>query len=423
MAPIMLQHPDNENRVVELVRSAIARQDVTRVAFVVAWIQTRAMDEIKEPIRHAAIAKKEIVLIFGDNPQARFHDKPALETLLDLQSRYPNITILRHRAGALFHPKLYYVAGKNDAPANIIIGSANLTGSGLGVNQNRNLNNVEMVVHGNLALDSQDRVDVEREIEFLIKSERSTALDEDWVEKYKQMKTFDKKKKLSLWEKIVKWVKNKFGRNKKSLAKLKGSKTSISNKKRDSKSSPTNYLSSPSEVIDDTSVDDVRINSMTLQGLVNRIEMEVSDESSANYVITRMRERSHGDGNNSSKYLGIVPLTAYFLLEMDDSERRELLEEIRRNTTFSCSDSESWRNIRNSMPSNIKELFRDFVRRSTIQTESIYRIRGGERTVEQIRNVFCDTWGGNTPRAVPPEPRWTLYLIAHRIWNPDVDSA
>ena len=85
MAPIMLQHPDNENRVVELVRGAIARQDVTRVVFVVAWIQTKAMDEIKEPIRHAAIAKKDIILIFGDNPQARFHDKPALETLLDFQ--------------------------------------------------------------------------------------------------------------------------------------------------------------------------------------------------------------------------------------------------------------------------------------------------------------------------------------------------
>ena len=60
MAPVMLQHPDNENRIVELVRSAIAREDVSRIVFIVAWIQTKAMDALREPIRHAAIAKKKL---------------------------------------------------------------------------------------------------------------------------------------------------------------------------------------------------------------------------------------------------------------------------------------------------------------------------------------------------------------------------
>ena len=47
---VMLQHPDNENRIVELVRSAIAREDVSRIVFIVAWIQTKAMDALRETI-------------------------------------------------------------------------------------------------------------------------------------------------------------------------------------------------------------------------------------------------------------------------------------------------------------------------------------------------------------------------------------
>ena len=55
----------------------------------------------------------------------------------------------------------------------------------------------------------------------------------------------------------------------------------------------------------DTSGEVVTINQMSLQDLVSQIEIEVSNESSNNWVVTRMRERSHGDGNNSAKYLSL----------------------------------------------------------------------------------------------------------------------
>ena len=80
-----------------------------------------------------------------------------------------------------------------------------------------------------------------------------------------------------------------------------------------SKSLPT------SEESLDTSGEVVTINQMSLQDLVSQIEIEVSNESSNNWVESRMwMERSHGDGNNSAKYLSIVPLTAHFLLHMDE---------------------------------------------------------------------------------------------------------
>ena len=414
MAPVMIQHPDNENRIVELVRSAIAREDVSRIVFIVAWIQTKAMDALREPIRHAAIAKKEIVLIFGDNPRARFHDKPALETLLDLQSRYQNITIYRHRAGVLFHPKLYYVAGKDDSPANIILGSANFTGAGLGINQNRNINNVELVVHGDLAVDSEDRIDVERLIRFLIENDRSIVLDQDWVGKYKQMKPFDNQKKRSLWKRVVKWVKNKFRKSRRLFEKSIGGKSKTVAGDLESKSTSKSLPTSEESL--DTSGEVVTINQMSLQELVSQIEIEVSNESSNNWVVTRMRERSHGDGNNSAKYLSIVPLTAHFLLHMDESDRNSLLTAIRNNTSFSCNDGE-WPQIRDSMPTNIRQLFAAYVRNPAIQNQSIYRIRRGEKTVEEIRRLFGSGWGGTASSNSPPEPRWTLYLIAHRIWE------
>ena len=111
--------------------------------------------------------------------------------------------------------------------ANIILGSANFTGAGLGINQNRNINNVELVVHGDLAVDSEDRIDVERQIRFLIENDRSIVLDQDWVGKYKQMKPFDNQKKRSLWKRVVKWVKNKFRKSRRLFEKSIGGKFNI----------------------------------------------------------------------------------------------------------------------------------------------------------------------------------------------------
>ena len=110
--PLLLQHPDNENRIVEQLNLALASEGVTRIVILVAWITMPVVNEVRAVIREAARNGVRIQIIIGTNNHARYSSRGALQDILNLRNQYPDsVAFHRHTVTPprLFHPKLYLI--------------------------------------------------------------------------------------------------------------------------------------------------------------------------------------------------------------------------------------------------------------------------------------------------------------------------
>lgn len=105
----------------------------TSISIAVAFLKTSGLQAIIEGLRERLCDGACVEVFVGTD---FFHTDPeALRTLLDLSRTDPSLSIQLAKADprSTFHPKLYL--GVGDRQARVVVGSANLTGGGLGGNE------------------------------------------------------------------------------------------------------------------------------------------------------------------------------------------------------------------------------------------------------------------------------------------------
>lgn len=114
----------------EAIQETINQAEHIQIA--VAFLKAAGLREVSETLRKRLKSKAEAEIFVGRDFYLTEPD--ALDELLELQQRYPKLTVRlsKQRHGATFHPKLY--VGRRGGTSKVLIGSANLTGGALRLN-------------------------------------------------------------------------------------------------------------------------------------------------------------------------------------------------------------------------------------------------------------------------------------------------
>lgn len=105
----------------------------TQLDIAMAYVKTAGLNKLTKDIENLADKGGQVRIVFGLSPNLRITDKAAATKLLEL-SQNNNIEIRKIDKGG-FHPKLFIFHGSDS----IIIGSSNITGSGLQKNAEANI--------------------------------------------------------------------------------------------------------------------------------------------------------------------------------------------------------------------------------------------------------------------------------------------
>ena len=188
--PLIVQTPQADVRILPRVLSAIGSTNVSRIGIVMAWVSRPGLHALRGYLEAQTTGNNpaQIDIVLGNNPHMRYSHRSALQDLLAM-SENGNISVRITSALSTFHPKMILVQGPDgEATSHLFVGSANLTGPGLGV-EGTAVVNAEIVAYThNLSPESEDFVAALEGLDSFMTDENSFDLNQQFIDDYQPIR-------------------------------------------------------------------------------------------------------------------------------------------------------------------------------------------------------------------------------------------
>ena len=419
--PIILQHEhpswaeDHDQwRIIDHLSHRIGNDRVRQVDIVTAWMGgPQLLDRLRPALmavieRHTEARPTRIRVIVGNQPEgSRMTPESTFERLLNLDESYENVECYVHAASnnRLFHAKYYSVTSKvaGEDRVDLMIGSANATGAGIGLNLHPN---IEVVAWGELT-QADDIQNLSEITQYLCDGPNAIRLNSDegreFVELYER-DSYD----------------GGGGHGGQAVQ-------------------PDEPVVEPVvEPADEPADEPEQLNLAECSQMELMIALDnlVSDavSNAEGTALERMHARRTGDDGqqNSGHYYFGSALASQFVIDLQPFD---LLNYIRENTT----EDMNWANF-NLFP-RIRQEFIEWLSNEDNWETEIYKVTTGNLddngdpipyTVGNDRHKIAQSWGGSQPIPEGGNPSYgttptsvprALYVIAWEIWDPEVNPA
>lgn len=189
--PLIVQTPQSDSRILPRVISAIGSTNASRIGIVMAWVSRPGLHALRGYLEAQTSGNNptQIDIVLGNNPHMRYSHRSALQDLLAM-SENDNISVRITSTLSTFHPKMILVQGPDgEKSSHLFVGSANLTGPGLGV-EGTTVTNAEIVAYTHrLRPDSEDFVHAIRELDSFMTDENSFELNQQFIDDYQPVRS------------------------------------------------------------------------------------------------------------------------------------------------------------------------------------------------------------------------------------------
>tara|TARA_B110001452_G_scaffold266417_1_gene273239 strand:- start:1081 stop:2304 length:1224 start_codon:yes stop_codon:yes gene_type:complete len=405
--PIILQHghpswaeDHNQWRIIGHLRDRIGNQRVRQVDIVTAWMGgPQLLDRLRPALmsvieRHTEARPTRIRIVVGNQPAgSRMTPESTFERLLQLDENYENVECYVHAApnNRLFHTKYYAVtsrvAGRNRV--DLMIGSANATGFGIGLSSHPN---IEVVAWGELT-QADDIQNLSEITQYLCDGPNAIRLNSnegrEFVESYEGDPYHGG----------------------------------------GGHGGQVNPLEPPVQPEPPEEQGILEFNQEELMDLLDNLVTDSNHDANGTAVEYLAHIRQGGGANQAGHYYRHAALATQFVI---DTQPIELMQLIRENT----QQNMNWYGRNNLMPgySIVREQFSDWLGNEDNWDTPIYKVltyTDGEgnnihTTVNDQRGNIARNWNGSqntlgqtSPFCVVP----ALYIIAWEIWDPEVNPA
>ncbi len=188
--PLIVQTPQSDVRILPRVLSAIGSTNVSRIGIVMAWVSRPGLHALRGYLEAQTIGNNptQIDIVLGNNPHMRYSHRSALQDLLAM-SENDNISVRITSALSTFHPKMILVQGPDgEATSHLFVGSANLTGPGLGV-EGTAVVNAEIVAYTHdLSPESEDFLAALEGLDSFMTDDNSFDLNQQFIDDYQPIR-------------------------------------------------------------------------------------------------------------------------------------------------------------------------------------------------------------------------------------------